>query len=203
MTFCFIWFNVSRLFILHTNTQNSLHFKSLFSPLSLLPAYIYLPIYFHAIPCQIHKGQKQCHLPSILRRDLPNSNIVISSNPNLYKLATTKGGLSFILSDNNNYNLDVKVEYCRFVGFVNEMIDYECLEYVFCFKIEEKEKDTFYINFYFIIFLQSFLFFFISHSFNGIIIMDMFVHFIIVVFKEIFITIMLKYVYNIPQNNLT
>ena len=68
-------------------------------------------------------------------------------------------GMHFILSDNNNYDFDVKVGYCGFVGFVNDVINYGCLECVFCFSIKEKEKDTFYINLYSIIFLQRFFFF--------------------------------------------
>ena len=94
-------------------------------------------------------------------------------------LQPRKGGLHFILSDNSNYNFDVKVKRCEFVGFVNDMIDYGCLGYVFCFRIKEKEKDTFYINFYSIKFLQRFFF---SHPFNWIIIIDMCVQFIIVAF---------------------
>ena len=68
-------------------------------------------------------------------------------------LQLRKGGLYFILSDNSNYNFDVKVERCEFVGFVNDVIDYECLRCVFCFRIKEKEKNTFYINFYSTIFI--------------------------------------------------
>ena len=59
----------------------------------------------------------------------------------------------FILSDNGNYDFDVKFEYCEFMGFVNDVIDFECLGCVFCFRIKVKEKDIFYINFYYIIFL--------------------------------------------------
>jgi len=44
-----------------------------------------------------------------------------------------KGGLHFILNDNGNYDFDVKVEHCRFVSFVNDVIDCECLGYVFLF----------------------------------------------------------------------
>ena len=44
LTFCFIWFNVSRLFIPHTYTQNSLHFNSPFSLLALLPLYTHTHI---------------------------------------------------------------------------------------------------------------------------------------------------------------
>ena len=55
--------------------------------------------------------------------------------------------------DNNNYDFDVKVKHCGVVGFVYDVINCECLGYIFCFRIKEKEKDTFYINFYSIIFL--------------------------------------------------
>ena len=83
--------------------------------------------------------KKRYHLPLIFRRYLRSSNIVVSSNPNLYELATTKKeGLHFILSDNNNYDFDVKVRYCGFVGFINDMVDYGCLKHVFCFRIKEK-----------------------------------------------------------------
>ena len=68
--------------------------------------------------------------------------------------------MHFILSDNGNYDFDVKVKRCGFVGFVNDVIDGEYLGCVFCFRVKEKEKDTFYINFYSIIFLQSWVFFF-------------------------------------------
>ena len=69
--------------------------------------------------------------------------------------------MHFILSDNGNYDFGVRDGRCRFVGFINDVIDCECLEYVFCFRIKEKEKDTLYINFYFTIFLQEFFFFFL------------------------------------------
>ena len=62
-------------------------------------------------------------------------------------------GMHFILSDNNNYDFDVKVGHCGFVGFVNDVIDCECLRCVFYFRIKKKEKYIFYINFYSIIFL--------------------------------------------------
>ena len=82
-------------------------------------------------------------------------------------LQPRKGGLHFILSDNSNYDFNVKVKSCGFVGFVNDVdvIDYGCLKCVFCFRIKKKEKDTFYINFCFIIFLQSIFF---SPHFNGL-----------------------------------
>ena len=89
--------------------------------------------------------------------------------PRLSWLQPRKESLHFILSDNDNYDFDVKVERCGFVGFVNDVINCGCLKCVFCFRIKEKEKDTFYINFYSITFLQSFFFFFlkkISHHFN-------------------------------------
>ena len=131
----FFWFNISRLFISHTYIQNFLHFNSPFSPLALLPLYIYLPIVLHVIPCQIHK-QKQCHLPSIFWQYLPSSNIVVSSNPNPYELATTKKWRAC------NYDFDVKVKHCGFVGFENDVIDCGFLGYVFYFRIKEKEKYT-------------------------------------------------------------
>ena len=88
---------------------------------------------------------------------LPSSNIVISSNPNPYELAITKeANLHFILSDNDNYNFDVKDKCCGFVDFVNDVIDCGCLGCIFCFRIKVKEKDTFYINFYSIIIVHSF-----------------------------------------------
>ena len=61
--------------------------------------------------------------------------------------------LHFILSDNDDYNFDVKVGHYEFAGFVNDVIDCGYLGCVFCFRI--KEKDTFYINFYFIILLLN------------------------------------------------
>ena len=80
--------------------------------------------------------------------------IVVSSNPNLYELATTKEGkLAFYIKWQRHYNFDVKVRCCGFVDFVNDVIDYGCLGYVFCFRIKEIQKDTFYINFYSMIFL--------------------------------------------------
>ena len=142
-----------------SHTQNSLHFNSWFSPLALILLYIYLSIALHAIPCQIHIDQKQCHLPSMFQRHLPNSNIVVPSNLKTYELATTKEGcLHFILSDSGNYNFDVKVNRCELVSFVKDVVDCRCLKCVFCFRIKEKEKDIFYINFYFTIFMQSFFF---------------------------------------------
>ena len=75
-------------------------------------------------------------------------------------LQPRKRGLHFILNNNDNYNFDIKVGRCGFMDFVNNVIDYGCLGYVFYFKIKEKEKDIFYINFYSIIFLQSFYFYF-------------------------------------------
>ena len=61
-------------------------------------------------------------------------------------LQPKKEGLHFILSDNNNYDFDVKVRYCGFVGFINDMVDCGCLKHVFCFRIKEKEKDTLLID---------------------------------------------------------
>ena len=67
-----------------------------------------------------------------------------------------KGGLHFVLSDNRNYDFNIKVRRCGFVNFVNDVINCGCLGCVFCFRIKEKEKNTIYINFNSIIFLQNF-----------------------------------------------
>ena len=56
-------------------------------------------------------------------------------------LQPRKGGLHFILSDNDNYYFDVKVGSCGFLSFVNDVIDCRCLGCVFYFlRIKEKEK---------------------------------------------------------------
>ena len=116
-----------------------MNFNLQFSPLALLPFYIYPPIAFHAISCQIHIDQKQCYLLSIFRRHLPISNIAVLSIPNLYELATTKEGeLPFILSDKDNYDFDIKIRCCGFVCFVNDVIECECLRCIFYFRIKEK-----------------------------------------------------------------
>ena len=67
-------------------------------------------------------------------------------------LQPREADMHFILRDNDNYNFDVKVKCYRFVSFVKDVIDCRCLRCVFCFRIKEKEKDTFYINFYSTIF---------------------------------------------------
>ena len=41
-------------------------------------------------------------------------------------LQSRKGSLNFILSDNGNYDFDVKVGRCGFVGFVNDVIECGC-----------------------------------------------------------------------------
>ena len=41
-------------------------------------------------------------------------------------LQSRKGSLNFILSDNGNYDFDVKVGHCGFVGFVNDVIECGC-----------------------------------------------------------------------------
>ena len=55
-------------------------------------------------------------------------------------LQPRKGSLPFILSNNDYYDFDVKFRYYGFVGFVNKVIDCECLRCVFCFRNKEKEK---------------------------------------------------------------
>ena len=54
--------------------------------------------------------------------------------------------MHFILRDGGNNDFDVKVECCELVGFINDVIEYECLRCVFYFRITEKEKYIFYIN---------------------------------------------------------
>ena len=86
-------------------------------------------------------------------------------------LQPRKGGMHFILSDNGNYDFDIKVKRCRFVGFVKDVIDCGCLGCVFCFRINYEERERHILDkflfynippkFYFI-----FYFFFISHHFN-------------------------------------
>ena len=63
----------------------------------------------------------------------------------------------------DDYYFNVKVGRCGSVVFVNDVIDRGYLVCVFVFRIKKKEKDTFYINFYSIIFLQSFYFLFILY----------------------------------------
>ena len=79
-------------------------------------------------------------------------------------LQPKKGGLA--LSENDNYYFNVKVGRSRFVDFVNDVIDYGCLGCVFCFRIKEKEKNTLYLNFYSIIFLQKNFIYFLFLIFN-------------------------------------
>ena len=67
------------------------------------------------------------------------------------------------------------------------MIDCGYFRCEFYFRIKEKEKDTFYFNFYSIIFSKV-VFYFVSHYFNQIIIMDICVQFIIVSFYDKLIT---------------
>ena len=49
-------------------------------------------------------------------------------------------GCLHILSDNGNYNFDVKVRRCKFVSFVNDAIDCECLGCIFCFRLRRNRK---------------------------------------------------------------
>ena len=118
-------------FLSLTHTQNSLLFNSPFSPLTLLPLYIYLPIALHVIPCQIYIDQKRIIYLSLL------FHIILTR---MSCLQPKNGDLRFILSDNSNDDFDIKVERCGFEGFINNVIDHECLECVFCFRVKEKEK---------------------------------------------------------------
>ena len=87
------------------------------------------------------RKKKWCHLPSIFRQHLPKSNIVVPFIPTLYELATTKEwGLHFVLSDNGNYDFDVKAKCCRLVSFVKAVIGREYLGCVCCFIIKDKKQ---------------------------------------------------------------
>ena len=48
-------------------------------------------------------------------------------------LQPRKGDLHFILSDNDNYDFDIKVGRYGFVSFINDVIDRGCLGYVLQF----------------------------------------------------------------------
>ena len=55
-------------------------------------------------------------------------------------LQSRKGGLHFILSDNGNYDFNIKVKHYEFMGFTNDVIDYGCLGCVFVLKLKRKRK---------------------------------------------------------------
>ena len=55
-------------------------------------------------------------------------------------LQPRKGGLHFILNDNVNHDFDVKIEHCKFVGFVNDVIDCGCLDMYFVLELRKKRK---------------------------------------------------------------
>ena len=46
-------------------------------------------------------------------------------------LQPRKRGLHFILSDNGNYDFDIKVRCCGFVSFINDVIDCGCFFFFF------------------------------------------------------------------------
>ena len=48
--------------------------------------------------------------------------------------------MHFILSDNGNYDLDIKIGHYGFVDFINDVIHFGCLEYIICFRIKGKKK---------------------------------------------------------------
>ena len=81
-------------------------------------------------------------------------------------LQPKNGDLRFILSDNSNDDFDIKVERCGFEGFINNVIDRECLECVFCFRVKEKEKIILcQLLFYNILPKYFYFYFLISHYF--------------------------------------
>ena len=57
-------------------------------------------------------------------------------------LQPRKRGMHFILSDNGNYDLDIKIGHYGFMDFIIDVIDFGCLEYIICFRIKEKKKKT-------------------------------------------------------------
>ena len=81
--------------------------------------------------------------------------------------------MHFILSDNSNYDFNVKVRCCGFVVFVNYVIDCECLGCVFCFRINYEERERHILDkflFYNIppkFFFLIFLFYFSSLQLNN------------------------------------
>ena len=107
---------------------------------------LYIPTYSPSLhPMSNTTYQKWFHLSLIFQRQLPSSNIVISSNSNPYELATTNGGgMHFIFSEYRNF--DFKIKRYKFVGFVKDVTHCRCLGCIFCFRIKDKEKDIFYIN---------------------------------------------------------
>ena len=138
--------------------KGSLHFNSLFSPHALLPF-----IYTYPQPSCHHMSNTQTKNNVIYLQSFNDKYLTLTLLSRLILthmswLQPRKGGLHFVLNNNDNYNFDVQVRRCGFMSFVNDVIDYGCLRYVFYFKIKEKEKGIFYINFYSIIFLQNFYF---------------------------------------------
>ena len=55
-------------------------------------------------------------------------------------LQPRKRGMHFILSDNGNYDLDIKIGHYGFMDFIIDVIDFGCLEYIICFRIKGKKK---------------------------------------------------------------
>ena len=148
-----------------------MHFNSQFSLLARLPLYIYIYTYTQPFMSS-HIKHTQTKNDVIYLQSFDDTYLTLTL---LFHLILTriswlkprKGSLHFLLSGNNNYNFYVKVGRCGFVDFVNDVIDCECLECIFCFRIKEKEKDTFYINFYsIIIILQSCIYIYIYIYFS-------------------------------------
>ena len=114
-------------------------------PFALLLCYIYQFISLHTITCQIQQTKNDV----IYLQSFKGTYLVLTllSHPipiHMSWLQQRKGDLHFILSDNSNYNFDVKVGCCRFVGFVIDVIDCGCLGCVFYFRIKAKEKHILY-----------------------------------------------------------
>ena len=62
-------------------------------------------------------------------------------------LQPRKQALHFIMGDNDNYDFDVKVGCCGFVGFVNDVIDYGVWDVYFVLELRRKRKTHSISNF--------------------------------------------------------
>ena len=126
-----LWFNISIVFISYTYTQNSLQFNSPFST-----------------------HNSSCHPISNIYKP-KNYVIYLRSSNNTYLALTLlfhliltcmswlqprKWGLHFILSDNSNYDFDIKVRRYGFVGFINDEIDCGVWDVYFVLELKRKWK---------------------------------------------------------------
>ena len=54
--------------------------------------------------------------------------------------------LNIYIDNNNNYDFDVKVKRCGFVGFVYDVINCECLGYIYIFLELRRKRKIHYIS---------------------------------------------------------